>query len=99
MPKLAKIALLLLALGALYLLALHKHEQRDDVRKAPVALTPGCAEKLGRYTLAPSERYESPYVLQRTGAAITLRGYSDEDVRAIERGCNIIDDSQGRLAN
>ena len=97
--KLAKIGLLLLALGGLYLLALHKHEQREDVRKAPVALTPGCAEKLSRYTLAPSEHYESPYVLQRTGARITLRGYSDEDVRAIERGCNIIDDTQGRLAN
>jgi thiosulfate dehydrogenase len=29
----------------------------------------------------------------------TLKGYRDEDVRAIQRGCNIIDDTQGRLAN
>jgi thiosulfate dehydrogenase len=96
--KLAKIVLPLLALGGLYLLAIHEHAQREEIRNAPVALTPGCAEKLGRYALVPGEQYESPYVLQRTGARITLRGYSENDVRAIQRGCNIIDDTQGRLA-
>jgi thiosulfate dehydrogenase len=61
-------------------------------------LTPGCAEKLARYGLAPGELYRSPYVLQRTGTVKPVRGYSDADVRAIQRGCNIIDDTQGRLA-
>jgi thiosulfate dehydrogenase len=37
-------------------------------------------------------------VLQRTGGRIALRGYSEEDVRAIQRGCNIVDDTHGRLA-
>jgi thiosulfate dehydrogenase len=36
--------------------------------------------------------------MERTGAPIRLRGYSDEDVRAIQRGCNIVDDTQGSLA-
>jgi thiosulfate dehydrogenase len=102
MPMLAaksfRIALLLLVLGGLYALALHKHDEREEIRLAAVALTPGCIEKLRGYGLAPREHYESPYVLQRTGARIALRGYSDADVRAIQRGCNIIDDTQGRLA-
>jgi len=96
--RLAKIALLLLALGSLYAVALHKHAQREEIRKAAVALTPGCTEKLGRYGLAPGKKYASSYVMERTGARVELRGYSEEDVRAIERGCNIIDDSQGALA-
>ena len=96
--KLTKIVLLLLVLGGFYLLATQKHEQREETRQATVALTPGCAEKLGRYELARSEHYQSPYALQRTGASIAVRGYSEEDVRAIQRGCNIIDDTQGRLA-
>jgi thiosulfate dehydrogenase len=96
--KLARIFLLLLILGGLYLLAMHKHKEREEVRQAAVALTPGCVEKLGRYGLAPGEHYQSPYVLQRTGAAGKVRGYSEDDVRAIQRGCNIIDDTQGRKA-
>jgi len=96
--KLLRIALPALGLGALYLLALHMHAQRDDIRQAAVALTPGCVEKLARYDLRPGEQYASPYVVQRTGAKIALRGYSEEDVRAIQRGCNIINDTQGTLA-
>jgi thiosulfate dehydrogenase len=96
--KLIRIVLLVVVSGGLYLLATHRHGQRESIRQAAVALTPGCAEKLGRYGLASGERYQSPYVLQRTGARITARGYSDEDVRAIQRGCNIIDDTQGSLA-
>ena len=96
--KLARIVVPLLILGGLYLLAAQKHRERAEIRQAPVALTPGCAEKLGRYGLVRGERYQSPYVLQKTGASIALRGYSDEDVRAIQRGCNIIDDTQGHLA-
>ena len=96
--KFVKIGVLLLALGGLYLVATHKHKQREAARQAEVALTPGCAEKLARYALASSDQYRSPYTLQRTGASPPLRGYSEEDVRAIQRGCNIIDDTQGHLA-
>ena len=63
-----------------------------------MTLTPGCTEKLARYALAAGPEYVSPYVVQRTGSRIELRGYSEEDVRAIQRGCNIIDDTQGALA-
>ena len=98
MPKAIKIALLLLAASAFYLLASHKHSLRDEARQAAVALTPACAQKLDRYALEPGEHYRSPYVVQRTGTASTLQGYSQEDVRAIQRGCNIIDDTQGRRA-
>lgn len=96
--KLTTIALLLLVLGGLYLLTTQKHQQREEIRQAAVVLTPGCAEKLARYGLAHGKYYQSPYALQRTGASITARGYSEEDVRAIQRGCNIIDDTQGHLA-
>jgi thiosulfate dehydrogenase len=71
---------------------------------APVDLTPNCKAKLQGYGLAAAEHYRSPYV-QKTngangtnGASSTIRGYSEEDVRAIQRGCNIIDDLQGQLA-
>ena len=96
--KLIKIVVLVVAAGGFYLVAAHKHTQRETIRQAAVSLTPGCAEKLARYALQPGPQYRSPYVLQRTGAAPSLRGYSNEDVRAIQRGCNIIDDTQGRLA-
>ncbi|HUL91188.1 MAG TPA: c-type cytochrome [Burkholderiales bacterium] len=96
--KLARVVLVVLASAGVYLVATHQHGQRESIRKAEVTLTPGCADKLRRYGLASGERYQSPYVLHKTGARITARGYSDEDVRAIQRGCNIIDDTQGRLA-
>jgi thiosulfate dehydrogenase len=96
--KLAKMVVLLLVLGGLYLLATHKHAQREEIRQAGVALSAECAEKLRRYGLAPGEHYRSPYLVQRTGAQVALRGYSEADVRAIQRGCNIIDDTQGQLA-
>jgi thiosulfate dehydrogenase len=96
--KIIKIVLLVLAMGGLYLLAMHKHKVREEARGATVALTPGCAEKLGRYGLAHGTYYQSPYVAQKTGASISVRGYLEEDVRAIQRGCNIIDDTQGHLA-
>ena len=96
--RLVKVVVLLLAAGGFYLLATHKHAQREDIRRAAVSLTPACAAKLERYALARGEYYRSPYVVQRTGTQITLRGYSDEDIRAIQRGCNIVDDTQGRHA-
>lgn len=96
--KLTKIGLAVVISGGLYLLALHQHKQREVVRQAPVALTPACAEKLARYGLAPGKHYRSPYVMVRGGTPAALRGYSEEDIRAIQRGCNIVDDTQGRLA-
>ena len=96
--KPAKIAVVLVAMGALYLAAVHQHRQREETREGAVALTPGCVEKLARYGLAAGERYVSPYALARAGASIAARGYSPQDVRAIQRGCNIIDDTQGHLA-
>ena len=93
--KTARIALLVAAAGGVYALASYKHAQREEIRQAPVTLTAACVAKLQRYALASGEHYRSPYVVQRTGTAVTLRGYSDEDVRAIQRGCNIIDDTQG----
>jgi thiosulfate dehydrogenase len=96
--KFTKVFLLLIASGVFYLLATHKHSERQEIRRAAVSLTPACAEKLGRYALAAGDYYRSPYVLERTGASTTLRGYSEEDVRAIERGCNIVADLQGHLA-
>jgi thiosulfate dehydrogenase len=94
----AKILALLFVAAGFYLVAIQKHAKREEVRQAQVTLTPACVEKLKRYALVRGEYYQSPYVLQRTGASVTLRGYSDEDIRAIQRGCNIIDDTQGRLA-
>jgi len=75
-----------------------EHARRDEVRRAAVKRTPACDEKLAAYGLASGESYRSPYVIRRTGTATATRGYSEEDVRAIERGCNIIDDTQGRQA-
>ena len=97
--KLVKAAALVLGAAGLYLLAAQRHEQREEIREAAVKLTPACAEKLAHYALASGERYQSPYVLERTGARTARSGYSEEDVRAIERGCNIIDDTQGRYAS
>jgi thiosulfate dehydrogenase len=96
--KIAKIVVLSLVLGSLYLLAAHKHQQRNDARQRPVALTAACTEKLARYGLAVAEHYSSPYALKLSNKAIKSRGYGEDDVRAIQRGCNIIDDTQGQFA-
>jgi len=96
--KLVKTGIALAALGGMYALSVYKHAERDALRAAPVALTPGCADKLGRYGLAADKFYRSPYVKARGGDPRAARGYSPEDLRAIERGCNIIDDTQGELA-
>ena len=96
--KVAKVFLLVAALTGLYWVAGIKHAEREAIRAAPVALTPGCAEKLARYGLAAGATYVSPYVLAKTGSEVIRTGYSDEDVRAIQRGCNIIDDLLGQDA-
>lgn len=96
--KLLRVTLIVSILGGLYLLAVDKHAERDALRRAEVELTPACNAKLQGYALRPGERYRSPYLMKTTGRWSELRGYSDEDVRAIQRGCNIIDDTQGQLA-
>jgi len=96
--KAVRLVLLVGVLLTLYFIALARHDERARIREQPVNLTPGCAEKLARYGLAASFSYASPYTPTRSGQASLKRGYSDEDVRAIQRGCNIIDDLQGQLA-
>lgn len=96
--KLIQVISVVAVLLVLYLVAVQRHAQRDKIREASVELTPGCAEKFKRYALVPGEHYQSPYVLQRTGTRIVVRGYSEEDIRSIQRGCNIIDDTQGHFA-
>jgi thiosulfate dehydrogenase len=96
--KLAKIAMLLGVASSFYGLVEYKHQQRQKIRESAVRLTPACAEKLEKYGLHGGTHYRSPYVASQAGTAAPLRGYSAEDVRAIQRGCNIIDDTQGRQA-
>ena len=96
--RLIRVGLVVAVSGGLYALAVHMHAERERVRSAPVALTPDCEAKLASYALAADTQYRSPYLLKRTGSAPAVRGYSEEDVRAIQRGCNIIDDLQGHLA-
>jgi thiosulfate dehydrogenase len=57
-----------------------------------------CKQKLQAYDLVAAEDYRSPYVRKMNGVSSTRRGYSEEDVRAIQRGCNIVDDLQGQQA-
>lgn len=97
--KLLKLVLIVLILGSLYLLAREKHAERDVLRRADVELTPACRAKLQDYALLPGQLYRSPYVLKATGRWNELHGYSEEDVRAIQRGCNIVDDTQGQSAS
>jgi thiosulfate dehydrogenase len=96
--KLLKVALIVALLGSMYLLALAKHAERDAQRKAAVELTPNCKAKLQDYALSAGAGYRSPYLLKTTGKSSELRGYTEEDVRAIQRGCNIFDDLQGQHA-
>lgn len=93
-----KIGVVLALAAAFYLFVEHQHRLRQDIRSAPVNLTAACAEKLNKYGLDSGATYSSPYVTQKTGTTLARRGYSPEDVRAIQRGCNIIDDTQGRQA-
>jgi thiosulfate dehydrogenase len=96
--KLLKLILVVAALGGLYLLALDKHAERDRLRSVSVDTTPACKKKLEAYELVAAEQYRSPYERKMNGTWSTRRGYSEADVRAIQRGCNIVDDLQGNLA-
>src|SRR3954471_12369419 len=90
----ANIGAIILAAAAFYVLAERQHAEREALRHAAVDLTPACRAKLDRYGLAASDVYRSPYLKQ----PVTARGYGEADVRAIQRGCNIVDDMQGELA-
>ncbi len=81
-----KIAVAVLVFGGLYYLAVQNHEERERMRRSAVELTPNCKAKLDGFGLAAGERFRK------------ARGYSEEDVRAIQRGCNLVDDLQGHLA-
>ena len=96
--RIVKLASILAVLGGLYLLALSKHSEREALRRSSVELTPACKAKLQDYALRPGDHYRSPYLRRMTGGSRDLRGYAEEDVRAIQRGCNIVDDTQGQLA-
>jgi thiosulfate dehydrogenase len=96
--RLLKVALIVSILGGLYLLAEKKHAEREQIRQTAVELTPDCKAKLQAYELLAGEQYRSPYLRKTTGRWNNSRGYSEADVRAIQRGCNIIDDTQGQLA-
>ncbi|HJV28020.1 MAG TPA: c-type cytochrome [Aromatoleum sp.] len=96
--KALRLALLFGALLGLYALAVARHEERAQIREQAVVLTPSCADKLDRYGLAAGPDYVSTYMLARGWHPDPRRGYSEQDVRAIQRGCNIIDDLQGQLA-
>src|SRR5256714_7712489 len=95
---LSKIAAIMLAAGAVYLFAEHEHAERERLRTMAVELTPSCKAKLAAYALAAGERYRSPASLKKIGTPFDARGYSEADVRAIQRGCNLVDDLQGQLA-
>lgn len=87
-----------LLLCGFYWLATHKHAEREGLRLAPVQLTPACQEKLQAYGLAAADRYRSPYLHKVSGVWNARRGYHEDDVRAIQRGCNIFSDLQGHLS-
>lgn len=96
--KWLRVAVIVSALAGFYTLAEARHQQRDVQRQQPVQLTEGCREKLALYQLRADPFYRSPYIAQREGRAPVRTGYSVADVRAIERGCTIIDDLQGEQA-
>ncbi len=97
--KLSIVYLILYALAVLYNIAENKHEEREATRKSEVTLTANCQRKLEAYALRSGTVYASPYIKARDGRADLQRGYTEEDVRAIQRGCNIIDDLLGQDAD
>lgn len=96
--KWVRIGAIVVALGGFYLAAASAHQQRAELRQQPVALTDNCRAKLERYALRSGDHYRSPYSPGLVDPAALKLGYSESDVRAIERGCVIIDDLQGEQA-
>ena len=96
--KIIAIASIAAVSAVFYIAANIKHQERAEIREAEVTLTPGCEKKLTQYGLVAADNYVSPYASARAGYAVIKNGYSREDVLAIKRGCNIIDDLQGQDA-
>lgn len=92
------VGILITILSALYIIATVKHIERSTLRLKPVSLTTGCKTKLDKYQLKSGKYYISPYVTKQTGKQVQRAGYRPEDIRAIQRGCNIIDDLLGQDA-
>jgi len=90
--------LFIIFLLIMYYVVIITHAKRSKLRSTPVALTAACKQKLAKYNLKPGEYYISPYVTKRTGRKIKLAGYNENDIRAIQRGCNLIADLQGQDA-
>src|SRR5690606_15938020 len=96
--KFLKVLAIVALMGGLYAAALHMHAERDRLRNAEAELTPACRDKLESYGLTAGAEYRSPYLQRVSGVVRTAHGYSEQDIRAIQRGCNIIDDLQGYQA-
>ncbi len=92
-----RLLLIMAVLCLVYFIAENKHKGREKIRISPVAMTANCENKLNEYGLKAGEYYISPYLTQKTGIETRLKGYSQYDVYAIQRGCNQVDDYQGWL--
>lgn len=96
--KIIATSIVIIILIGLYFTAQSKHKERYEFRKQAVSLTAGCEQKFKKYNLEAGDIYISPYITNQTGILVQHKGYSEEDIRAIQRGCNIIDDTQGQDA-
>ncbi len=76
----------------------YEHTKREEIRKTPVQISEGCEAKFKKYGLKAGATYVSPYITQTTRKKVVMTGYSEEDVRAIQRGCMLVDDLQGQDA-
>jgi len=83
-------------LAIIYQYSVSEHRLRTELRNQTVQLTSGCKAKLEKYKLIAGSEYISPYVKKMTKRKVILTGYNSADIRAIQRGCNIIDDLQGQ---
>ena len=72
--KWLRVTALLLSLAGLYLVTVQLHQQREQIRNQPVALTSGCADKLAGYGLQAGEQYISPYIAERSGQVVAKAG-------------------------
>lgn len=90
-----KLGITLLILLSIYLISSYKHEERATIRVSAQSLTPNCEQKLSEYGLSAGDHYISPFLTKRDGFETKLKGYSELDVYAIQRGCNVVDDYHG----
>ncbi|MBL1276822.1 MAG: c-type cytochrome [Ectothiorhodospiraceae bacterium] len=96
--KYIRISVIIILLMGIYFYADYTHEKRELFRNTVVKLTPNCEQKLKKYALTTGNYYSTPYRQQNAENPVLRTPYSAEDIRAIQRGCNIIDDTQGQYA-